>query len=360
MNTLVIASLRGSAGKTNFIVGLTEALQKKAGYMKPFGDRLLYSKKRLWDYDAALMTGLYAMKEHPDDMSLGFDHSKLRYMYTEETIRAKVREMAESIGANKDLLIVEAGKAISYGTSVHLDALSLARYLGGKVVFVISGDDDAILDDIMFVKRSVEMNNIDIAGIVVNKVHNPGDFKDTYLPEITQTGLRVLGVLPYQSELTFFTLRYLADKLFAKVLTAEANLSRSVKNIFIGAMSGNIAVQRPLFKKEDKLIITGGDRSDMILAALNHNAAGIILTNNILPPSNIIAKAEECGTPMLLVTPDTYQVARQIDHMEPLLSKESADKIELLKNMMCNVPGRGLSLLGRQETDGMVQAGAVR
>ncbi len=334
MTTLIVASLRSSTGKTNVIVGLNEVLQKKAGYMKPFGDRLLYSKKRLWDYDAALMTGLYAMKEHPDDMSLGFDHSKLRYMYNEESIRAKVTEMADNIGAKRDLLIVEAGKAIAYGTSVHLDALSLARYLGGKVLFVISGDDDTILDDIMFVKRSVDMKEIAVAGIIVNKVHNVDDFKATYLPEIKQTGLNVLGVLPYQSELTFFSLHYLADKLFAKVLTAEANLSRRVKNIFIGAMSGNIAAQRPLFKKEGKLIITGGDRSDMILAALNHNASGIILTNNILPPSNIIAKAEESGTPMLLVTPDTFQVARQIDRMEALLTKDATDKVALLKTMV--------------------------
>ena len=334
MNTLIVASLRSSTGKTNFIVGLTEALQKKVGYMKPFGDRLLYSKKRLWDYDAALMTGLYAMKEHPDDISLGFDHSKLRFMYTEESIKAKVVELAETISVGRDLLIVEAGKSISYGTSVHLDALSLAHYLNGKVLFVISGDDDTILDDIMFVKRSVDMKEIQVAGIIVNKVHYVDDFKETYLPEIRQTGLNVLGVLPHQSELTYFSLRYLADKLFAKVLTAEANLGRRVKNIFIGAMSGNVAVQKPLIKKEDKLIITGGDRSDMILAALNHNATGIILTNNILPPSNIIAKAEESGTPMLLVTPDTFQVARQIDRMEPLLTREASDKVELLKNMV--------------------------
>jgi BioD-like phosphotransacetylase family protein len=334
MNTIIVASLRNGTGKTNFIVGLTEALQKKVGYMKPFGDRLLYSKKRLWDYDAALMAGLYAMKEHPDDMSLGFDHSKLRFMYNEETIRAKVVELAETTSVGRDLLIVESGKSISYGTSVHLDALSLAKYLNGKVLFVISGDDDTILDDIMFVKRSVDMKGVQVAGIIVNKVHNVDDFKETYLPEIKQTGLEVLGVLPYQSELTYFSLRYLADRLFAKVLTAEANLSRRVKNIFIGAMSGNVAVQKPLFKKEDKLIITGGDRSDMILAALNHNATGIILTNNILPPSNIISKAEESGTPMLLVTPDTFQVARQIDRMEPLLTKEATDKVDLLKNMV--------------------------
>ena len=37
---------------------------------------------------------------------------------------------------------------------------------------------------------------------------------------------------------------------------------------------------------------------------------------------------------MLLVTPDTFQVARQIDRMEPLLTKEASDKVELLKNMV--------------------------
>lgn len=336
MNKLIIASLRNSAGKTSFIVGLAEVLGKKIGYMKPFGDRLLYSKKRLWDYDAALMTQLYSMKESPDDMSIGFDHSKLRYMYDATAIQRRVRELADGMGKDKDLLIVEGGKSISYGTSINLDTLSLARCLEGTMVFVISGDDDTILDDIMFLKKYVAMADIKIAGIVVSKVRNSDDFKETYIPEIQQSGLNVLGILPYESELTNFSLRFLADRLFAKVLTAEEGLDRTIKNIFIGAMSGNVAVQKPLFKKEDKLIITGGDRSDMILAALNHNAAGIILTNNILPPSNIIAKVEQAGTPMLLVTPDTYQVARQIDRMEPLLTKEATQKVELLKQSVAN------------------------
>ena len=331
MNTRIIASLRASAGKTSFIVGLAEALGTKVGYMKPFGDRLLYSKKRLWDYDAALMTQLYAIQENPDDMSIGFDHSKLRYMYDGASIECRLRELADRMGAGRDLLVVEGGKSITYGASIHLDPLNIARVLKGSVVLVISGDDDTILDDIMFVKKYVSLSNVDISGIVVSKVHSCDDFKTAYLSEIEQTGLPLLGVLPYESELTYFTVRFLADRLFAKVLTAEGQLDRVVKNIFIGAMSGNVAVQKPLFKKEDKLIITGGDRSDMILAALNHNAAGIILTNNILPPSNIIAKAEQAGTPMLLVAPDTYQVARQIDRLEPLLTRDATHKIQILK-----------------------------
>ena len=55
MNRIVVASTRENAGKTSFIVGLTKALRREVGYMKPFGDRLLYRKKRLWDYDSALV-----------------------------------------------------------------------------------------------------------------------------------------------------------------------------------------------------------------------------------------------------------------------------------------------------------------
>ena len=334
MNTLIIASLKNNTGKTSFIVGFSQTSQKTIGYIKPFGDRLIYRKKRLWDYDAALIANICNIKEDPDAMSIGFDHSKLRYMYNEDTIKTKVNDLAKQMARGKDILIVEGGKSISYGYSVNLDSLSLARYLDGRLIFVISGDDDTILDDIMFVRKNVDLTGINFAGIIVNKIHNIDDFKETYMPEIAKTGIHVIGVIPHQNELTYFSLRYLADKLFAKVITAEGNLDRRIKNILIGAMSGSVAKNKPIFKKEDKLIITGGDRSDMILAALEKDASGIILTNNILPPSNIISKAEESGTPMLLVTPDTCQVERQIEQMEPLLTKGDSDKIEILKKLV--------------------------
>ena len=60
MKNLVIASLRKDAGKTSFIVGVAGASEKRFGYLKPFGDRLPYRKKRLWDYDAAVCTTLFS------------------------------------------------------------------------------------------------------------------------------------------------------------------------------------------------------------------------------------------------------------------------------------------------------------
>jgi hypothetical protein len=160
------------------------------------------------------------------------------------------------------------------------------------------------------------------------------DFKETYLPQIQKIGVPVLGVIPYQKDLTYFSVSYLSERLFAKVVTGEGHLNRTVKNIFIGAMSVNAALQQPLLKKEGILMITGGDRTDMILVALDYQVTGIILTNNVVPPSHIISKATERKVPMLMVPYDTYETARRIDNMEPLMTKDDKQKIELLEKLI--------------------------
>lgn len=331
MENLIVASMRESAGKTGVIVGLAKTLKKKIGYLKPFGDRLLYRKKRLWDYDAALITDIFGLKEDPEEMSIGFDFSKLRYMYNAESIEVKLQEFISDIGKEKDIIFIEGGKDIGYGISVRLDAISLAQYIHGKLLIVISGDDDRILDDITFLKKYFHITNInfDFGGVIINKVNDVQDFKDVHVPKITGMGIEVAGVIPYCDELTHFSVGYLAERLLAKVLTGEGGLTNIVKNIVVGAMSTSTALRYPPFLKGNKVIITGGDRTDMILASLETHAAGIILTGNILPPQNIISKASECNTPLLLVPSDTYQTAKQIDNLEPLLTKDDAEKIAL-------------------------------
>jgi hypothetical protein len=334
MNKVIIASLRRNAGKTTVMVGLAKALNKKIGYLKPFGDRLIYNKKRLWDYDSALIASTFALSENPEDMSIGFDHSKLRYMYDEKITREKVTELAANMSQGKDILFVEGGQDLAYGISVYLDAVSLARYLNGNLVIVISGDENTVFDDITYVKKNMDLGGVAFKGIIINKVQNMEDFKDTYLPQIQKIGVPVLGVIPFQKDLTYFSVSYLSERLFAKVVTGEEHLNRTVKNIFIGAMSVNAALQQPLLKKEGILMITGGDRTDMILVALDYQVAGIILTNNILPPAHIISKATERKVPLLLVTYDTYETARRIDSMEPLMTRDDKQKIELLGKLI--------------------------
>ena len=334
MRRLIIASMHANAGKTSVIVGLGRTMKKRIGYLKPFGDRLLYRKKRLWDYDAALITNIFELMDNPENMSIGFDHSKLRFMYDETSTREKLGEMLTEIEADRDLVFIEGGRNVRYGVSVHLDALSLAKYTGASLVIVIGGDDGVIMDDLTFIHKHLETSGINFAGIVINKIQDVEDFKVTHGDALKEIGIPVLGLLPYQEELETVTSRFIANALFARVIAGEEGLDRNVKEIFVGAMSTGAAIRNPFFGKQDKLVITSGDRADMILAALDGETSGIVLTNNIIPPANIISQAAEQGVPLMVTAPDTFRIAKQVDDLERLLAKEDDRKIELLTQMM--------------------------
>ncbi|MBI4496043.1 MAG: AAA family ATPase [Deltaproteobacteria bacterium] len=333
MEKWVVASMRPSAGKTSAIVGLAGMRGKKIGYMKPFGERLLYRKKRLWDYDSSVVTSTFGLPDDPVDLSIGFDHSKLRYLYDEERTREKLLEMMARVEKDREVIFIEGGRDLASGISVHLDALSVARFTGARLLLIVSGDEDTILDDLVFFQRHVHLADIRLAGVILNKLSNLKDFQNCHLPVIARLGIPVLGMIPYESRLTYYSMAYLAERLFAKVITGEEGLKRKVKNVIIGAWSASVAQRDPVFHKESKLVITGGDRTDMILAALESDTSGIVLTNNILPPPRLISKAAELKIPLLLVSSDTFQTAQQIDRLEPLLAQEDAEKIELLIQM---------------------------
>ena len=334
MNKYTIASTDKNAGKTSVVVGLGQSLGKSCGYVKPFGDRLFYRKKRLWDYDSAVVANALNISENPEDISLGFDHTKLRYMYDEKKTKEKLDEIIKHAGKDKDVLFIECGNDLSFGSSVYLDAISVSKCTNSKLVIVVSGNEETVIDEAVFIKKYVNIAGCDFAGIIINKVNDIDDFNVAHGEALKKIGVPILGIVPYKDELADVSIAFLVEYLFAKVISGENNLNNYAKNILVGAMSVDALLRTPLFKAESKLIITSGDRSDMIVAAIENNAVGIVLTNNILPPANIISKAEDKNIPMLLVSTDTFKTAKKIDDVEPLLMKKNDKRLGLLKEIM--------------------------
>lgn len=333
---IVIGSLRGGSGKTTLIIGLSFALNGKVGYLKPIGDRLLYKKKRLWDYDGMIMTKLFNLEEKPEDITIGFDHLKLSFMFTKEGLKERLNGIIHGLEhtSSKEIIFVEGGAHLSYGASVNLDVIEIARIIDGELVLVIAGEDYAIVDDLTFIRRDINLSDVKFKGVVLNKVKDIEEFNGTYGAKIKELGIKILGMIPFREELTAFTVEYLTQVLFAKVVAGEGGLHKTIKNIFVGAMSASEALKNPLFQKEKKLIITSGDRSDLILAALDTDTSAMVLTNNILPPPNILSKASEKNVPLLLVPLDTFQAAKKVDDMEPLLTIDEKSKLTLIREII--------------------------
>ena len=334
MANLIIASTTKSAGKTGLATGLAQVADKKMGYIKPLGDRLLYRKKRLWDLDASVLISVLGNETVAEELTIGFEQAKLRYMYNEEQVAERLQELVKVNSEGKEHLLIEAGTNLSHGTSVHLDPVSIARSVGGKLILVAGGGEDAIVDDIAYIKRYVDLAGVELAGVVANQVIDPDDFTYTHLDELKKHGVNVLGVVPRKKELSRVSMKFIADCLFARVMAAEGNLDIPVHHLFVGAMSADSIMRDPLFQKKNKLFITSGDRSDLILAALESSTAGIVLSNNILPPPHIVSRAAERNVPLLLVPSDTFQVAKQMDDMEPLITRDDKDKIALWADLV--------------------------
>jgi hypothetical protein len=334
MKKIMIASMREGAGKTSIIVGLTAAVKKNYAYLKPIGDRLIYRRKKNIDHDANLLVDLLKLEEDSESITLGFDHAKLRHIYDETKIKEALTDRIDHLGKSRDTLIIEGGRDLTYGASIHLDSISVSKMLNAGLIIVVSGESDTVIDDIQFIKEYINTFDADFKGIIINKVKDIEDFRLQFGKAIKDTGIKLFGIIPYQCELTFFNISFLAEKLFAKVLAGESGLKNIVKNIFVGAMSTQESLRNPLFNKESKLLITSGDRSDMILSALDDKTAGILLTNNIIPPSNIISIADEKNIPLLAVNMDTYQVTQIIDDIVPLIAKDDAQNIAILKQLI--------------------------
>lgn len=336
--------MRSNAGKTSIIAGIISLMKdKKFAYAKPLGDRLIYRRKKSWDYDASLMVNLLEregeLESHYEKITLGFDHSRLKYMYDQEGIKKALADIVTDIGGTNDVLCIESGRDLASGSYLNLDPLSITKYIDGTLVIVASGDSDCVLDDIKFIEKYMKIKDVNFGGVIINKINDLEAFEQSCVPIIKEMGVDVIGVIPYSAPLTYFTLDFLAEKLLARVLAGEDHLRKVVKNIIIGTPSVSATDKKPLpvkpgLNEEHQLMITGGDRSDTILAALERDTSGIILTNDIVPHQNIISRANERGIPVLLVGMDTFKTAKTIDDMEALLRKEDTEKIKLLSRLI--------------------------
>jgi uncharacterized protein len=335
MKNIIVGSMDSNAGKTSLIIGMARASGRPFGYMKPLGDRLVYRKKRVWDYDAALVNNIFKLGQDAENITVGFEHLKLRFKYDEAGARDRVLAMAKQVSSEKELLFIEGGKDIEYGISFFINVLSIAEYLGGRLVILVGGEEDYIVDNVIFIKKYLSFAGIDFRGVIINKVHNVDDFKNVYLPIMKKVGVDVLGIIPYVDELTFFSMDYLAQYLLARVVAGEDALTRRINNIYVGAASVESAYTDPRFHRENKLVITSGDRSDMLLASFEDKCtAAVVLTNNVLPPPNLLAKADEKKIPVLLVPIGVYETARQIESLTPLITANNETEIGLMEKMV--------------------------
>jgi phosphate acetyltransferase len=135
---------------------------------------------------------------------------------------------------------------------------------------------------------------------------------------LERKGIDVLGVLPYDPILARPTIEQILEETDFEVLCGEEYLERSVAKVIVAAMQPRDAER---YITDDSLIITPGDRQDMITIALNCfrdsankklKTCGMILTGGITPDKAIMDMLLEARIPVLFAKADTYNVATSV------------------------------------------------
>ncbi|MBS7656165.1 phosphotransacetylase family protein [Candidatus Bathyarchaeota archaeon] len=240
----------------------------------------------------------------------------------EEKIYASFKE----ISIEKDVILIEGGHTLSTGAFINLCAPKLAKAFSSKFILVHQFKGDFLIDEAVQAKDYCLKWGLKPYGIILNKVPQEKiDFANTVIKNfLNMHDLELLGVIPENSILNSLTVKEIYEKIDGKILAGEEGINNLVQTFLVGAMSVESSMK--YFRKTtNKLIITGGDRTDLILAALETKASGIILTGNLYPSIKVFPKADELKIPLILVSYDTFttlQLLQKIIGKTKLIDEE--------------------------------------
>ena len=161
----------------------------------------------------------------------------------------------------------------------------------------------------------------------------PAEEIRAYATAIEAEGLRPVGIVPSHGALAAPRVKDLADALGAKVLRAGDYDRRRIRNVALCAMAvpGSIKVFRP-----GTLLITPGDRSDIVVAAalavLNGMPlAGLLLTGGVEPEDHVFGMCEQAlktGLPILAVKEGSYAAASAVAGMNLQIPTDDAERVD--------------------------------
>jgi len=330
------------SGKTALCLGLFQKFQEiglRVGYFKPIGFGLKTVEGRLVDPDTVTMKEVLSLKESLEVITpivLGRWYLELLSDERQRLVERVVEAYGE-LSRGKDLVIVEGPPRPETLTCMGCDVPRLSRELDAKVLFVVKGSGDEIVEEAVLYKKFIEGGGGKFMGVIINFVPRQviERVRGVLLPALERCGIESLGVVPDKKELSLPSVEDLVRELNAEVLAGREHLDRLVEGCLVGAMTPESALNW-LRRGAGSALITGGDRTDLILTALEADMSVVVLTGNLYPSLSVLTRAEEKGIPIVLVPQDTYTTVRRLEEISGRISTtpSSLKKIRLTRDIV--------------------------
>jgi phosphate acetyltransferase len=341
MNKAVyIATSEHNSGKSIITLGLMSILigkTAKVGYFRPI----------IEDFDHGKLDNHIETVISHFGLDIAFDDA---YAITKSKLikkknKGKIGEVLDLIiekykklEEQFDFVLVEGTSFSGEGTVIELDMnVLIAKNLGIPTIIVGSGVGktlEELIDSLYLAFDSFKVKEVEVLAVIANKVQSENI-------KLVTNGLKgslpkevLVNAIPIIASLNHPTIKEIVDELDAKVLFGGAFLNNEIGNYSVGAMQlRNYLVHL----KENALVITPGDRADIILGALQANesanypsVSGIVLTGNIIPEDSILKLIEGLTSivPIISVDGGTYRITNTIGNIKSKIYADNKVKIE--------------------------------
>jgi len=336
MKALYVTSLHTFSGKTAICLGLGRRLKAEGhtiGYFKPLSIHLWRTECGMADEDAEFVRRMLDLPGDPCDL-VGvvltpdlLEQTLLGKTSSDDLLSQMISSFKE-ISAGKDVMLLEGGGTLREGFSLGLGTPIVAENLDAPVLAVTPFEGRVSwLDDCRVAKFRLGDR---LLGVVANKVPDEEmDFVTRVAQSyLAQHDIKFLGALPCREELQAMSVGELAEVLNGEFLTLPEKHDVLIERLIVGAMNVEQALPRIRRISGPKAVITGGDRADMQLVALETATRCLILTGYLRPVPEVLRRAEEAGVPVLLVRGSTMET---VDAIEEVFGKTRLGQMSKLE-----------------------------
>jgi len=334
---LLIGSTEASSGKSAATLGIALQLKHRGldiAYGKPLGTRWSGAQPSAQDEDVPFVAESLALKGDrllPTILFLDEATIQKEILATEKPDHP--RDLVQAYrDRSADVVLLEGPATLDEGTLFNLSPLQIANLVDAQVLLIARFNSLLIVGALIAAKTRLGDR---LLGVVINDIpeNRLEEVKTTVQPFLERNDISIFGLLPRNALLRSVSIHDLVAKLKAEVLCGGDRLDLMVESLFIGAMNVNSALK--YFRKgRNMAVITGGDRTDIQLAALETSTQCLILTGQIPPTSDIISRAEDLEIPILSVDLDTLTAVEIVDHAFGQVRMHESIKVECMHQLM--------------------------
>ena len=339
--TIFIATAEPYSGKSIVALGIVNMLlgkARKVGYFKPIINDDPNERK---DGDIEMITKYFNLSMAYEDTYAFTRQKAIRQMETErrgdliDIVIRKVKKLEEQY----DYTVIEGSDFLGEGTAFEFEAnATIAKNLNAPVVFVVSGAEKTtaqLVSTVQATLRNFDSRDVQVLAVIVNKVKKDmiEDVKELLASQLSNG--TILSVIPEDKNLQNPTMQEITEQLGGKLLFGEDQINNQVDEIITGAM------HLPHFLnhiKENVLIVTPGDRGDIIIGALQAGQsrnypkiAGIILSAGIIPEEPVMKLLEGSKgvLPIVSVKEGTFHASVMLGDVKSRITSDNPKKIQL-------------------------------